>query len=31
MNSLESDGGYNDGVASTTHLGQLLLQRRDAA
>jgi hypothetical protein len=31
MNSLGSDGGYNDGVATTTHLGQLLLQRRDAA
>jgi hypothetical protein len=31
MNSLGSDGGYNDGVATTTHLGQLLLRGRDAA
>jgi hypothetical protein len=31
MNSLGSDGGDNDGVAFTTHLGQLLLQGRDAA
>lgn len=31
MNSLESDGGYNDGVATTTRLAQLLLQGRDAA
>jgi hypothetical protein len=31
MNSLESDGAYNDGVATTTHLGQLLLQGRDTA
>jgi hypothetical protein len=31
MNSLKSDGGYNDGVATTTHLAQLLLQGRDTA
>jgi hypothetical protein len=31
MNSLGSDGGYSDGVATTTHLAQLLLRGRDTA
>jgi hypothetical protein len=30
MNSLGGDGGYDDGVATTTRLAQLLLQGRDA-
>lgn len=30
MNSLGGDGGYDDGVATTTRLSQLLLQGRDA-
>jgi hypothetical protein len=30
MNSLGGDGGYDDGVATTTRLAQLLLQGRGA-
>jgi hypothetical protein len=31
MNDLGGEGGYDDGVATTTHLSQLLLAGRDAA
>jgi len=30
VNDLGSEGGYDDGVATTTHLSQLLLAGRDA-
>jgi hypothetical protein len=30
MNDLGSDGGYDDGVATTTRLSELLLAGRDA-
>jgi hypothetical protein len=30
MNDLGGEGGYDDGVATTTHLSQLLLAGRDA-
>jgi hypothetical protein len=30
MNSLRGDGGYDDGVATTTHLAQLLLAGRES-
>ena len=30
MNDLGSEGGYDDGVATMTHLSQLLLAGRDA-
>ncbi len=31
MNSLGNDGGYDDGVATTTHLAQLLLSGRESS
>jgi hypothetical protein len=30
MDDLGGSGGYDDGVATTTHLSQLLLEGRDA-
>jgi hypothetical protein len=30
MNDLGGGGGYDDGVATTTHLSELLLAARDA-